>query len=48
MGESKRKQKTALAQDAEALVVDTLGGSLHVQCDETAQATPKWAVGVFC
>ena len=47
MGESKRKQKTALAQAAEAMVVDTLGGRMHVQWDETAQATPNGQLVFF-
>jgi hypothetical protein len=47
MGESKRKQKTALAQAAEAMVVDTLGGRMHMQWDETAQATPNGQLVFF-
>ena len=47
MGESKRKQKTALAQACEAMVVDTLGGRIHVRWDETAQATPNGQLVFF-
>jgi len=44
MGESKRKQKVALADSADGgdtpLVVDTLGGRVHVRWDRVAAATP--------
>jgi hypothetical protein len=46
MGESKRKQIIA-AQDAEPMVVDTLGGRMHVRWDETAQATPNGQLVFF-
>ena len=38
MGESKRKREVALATE-QAMVVDTLGGRMHVRWDEGAQAT---------
>jgi len=47
MGESKRKQKTVLAQASEAMIVDTLGGRMHVRWDETAQATPNGQLVFF-
>lgn len=38
MGERKQPSKTALAGE-EALVVQTMGGRMHVRWDETARAT---------
>jgi len=41
MSEADDAKKTALAQAGEeAMVVDTMGGRVHVRWDETAQATP--------
>lgn len=40
MGEQKHKQKIALARAKDAMTVDTLGGRMHVHCNESAQATP--------
>jgi hypothetical protein len=42
MGESDKPKKAVLAQASEdAMVVDTMGGRVHVRWDETAQATPQ-------
>lgn len=41
MGERKNRQKMAVATVSEPLVVDTMGGRIHVQWDESAQATPN-------
>jgi hypothetical protein len=46
MGESKRKREVALATEA-AMVVDTLGGRMHVRWDESAQATPNGQLVFF-
>ena len=51
MGESKRKQKVALAEGAEGgdtpQVVDTLGGRMHVRWDRGAAATPHGQLVFF-
>lgn len=47
MGEQRRKQKAALAQASEAMVVDTLGGRMQVRWDEGAQATPNGQLVFF-
>jgi hypothetical protein len=47
MGEYKRKQKTAVTVATEAMVVDTLGGRMHVHWDDTAQATPNGQLVFF-
>jgi hypothetical protein len=51
MGESKRKQKAALAQGQvgcdEPQVVDTLGGRMHVRWDGGAAATPHGQLVFF-
>jgi len=48
MGEGKEPKKTALAQASEdAMVVDTMGGRVHVRWDETAQATPHGQIVFF-
>ena len=51
MGESKRKQKVALADGAESgdkpQVVDTLGGRMHVRWDRQAAATPHGQLVFF-
>ena len=47
MGEHKRKQKMALALATDAMVVDTLGGRMHVHWDDTAQATPNGQLVFF-
>ena len=51
MGESKRKQKVALADGAEGgdtpQVVDTLGGRMHVRWDRQAAATPHGQLVFF-
>ena len=49
MGEVIEQQKTVLARASEdAMVVDTMGGRMHVRWDETAQATPHGQIGVLC
>jgi hypothetical protein len=46
--EAKEAKKTALAQASEdAMVVDTMGGRVHVRWDETAQATPHGQIVFF-
>jgi hypothetical protein len=46
MGEANEPKKTMLAQASEdAMVVDTMGGRVHVRWDETAQATPHGQIG---
>jgi len=48
MGEADDAKKTALAQAGEAaMVVDTMGGRVHVRWDETAQATPHGQIVFF-
>ena len=48
MGESAEPKKTALAQASEdAMVVDTMGGRVHVRWDEAAQATPHGQIVFF-
>ena len=51
MGEARRKQKNAVAQREggadEAMVVDTLGGRMHVRWDDSAQATPNGQLVFF-
>jgi hypothetical protein len=48
MSESKRPTKTVLAGAAsEAMVVDTLGGRMHVRWDEQAKATPHGQLVFF-
>ena len=51
MGESKRKQKVALADSADGgdtpQVVDTLGGRMHVRWDRDAAATPHGQLVFF-
>jgi len=48
MGEAKEPKKTALAQASEEqMVVHTMGGRVHVQWDETAQATPHGQIVFF-
>ena len=51
MGESKRRQKAALAASAQggdpAQVVDTLGGRMHVRWDRDAAATPHGQLVFF-
>jgi Transposase DDE domain group 1 len=48
MGEANEAKKTALAQASEdAMVVDTMGGRVHVRWDETAQATPHGQIVFF-
>ena len=48
MGEANEPKKTALAQASEdAMVVDTMGGRVHVRWDETAQATPHGQIVFF-
>ena len=49
MGEVIEQQKTVLARASEdAMVMDTMGGRMHVRWDETAQATPHGQIGVLC
>ena len=48
MGEDIEQKKTVLAQASEdAMVVDTMGGRMHVRWDETAQATPHGQIAFF-
>ena len=48
MGERKESNKTALAAAVEeALVVQTMGGRVHVRWDETARATPHGQLVFF-
>jgi Transposase DDE domain group 1 len=48
MGEHIELKKTPLAQASEAaMVVDTMGGRMHVRWDETAQATPHGQIVFF-
>ena len=51
MGESRRKRKgaelTAAGGVDEAMVVDTLGGRMHVRWDEGAPATPNGQLVFF-
>src|SRR5207237_10626617 len=48
MGEPKRPIKTALAKGSEhAMVVQTMGGRVHVRWDETARATPHGQLVFF-
>ncbi len=48
MSEADDAKKTALAQAGEeAMVVDTMGGRVHVRWDETAQATPHGQIVFF-
>jgi Transposase DDE domain group 1 len=47
MGEARRPSKTALAAASEAMVVQTLGGRVHVRWDESAQATPHGQLVFF-
>ena len=48
MSEANEPKKTVLAQASEdAMVVDTLGGRVHVRWDESAQATPHGQIVFF-
>ena len=48
MGEAEEPKKMVLAQASEdAMVVDTMGGRVHVRWDETAQATPHGQIVFF-
>jgi hypothetical protein len=48
MGEANEPKRTMLAQASEdAMVVDTMGGRVHVRWDETAQATPHGQIVFF-
>ncbi len=48
MGERRMSSKTALAvASEEALVVQTMGGRMHVRWDETAKATPHGQLVFF-
>jgi hypothetical protein len=48
MGDTYEPRKTALAKASEdAMVVDTMGGRMHVRWDETAQATPHGQLVFF-
>ena len=48
MGESNGPKKSMLAQASEqAMVVDTMGGRMHVRWDEAAQATPHGQLVFF-
>jgi hypothetical protein len=48
MGDSNEPKKAVLAQASEdAMVVDTMGGRMHVRWDETTQATPHGQIAFF-
>ncbi|AWB32446.1 hypothetical protein [Orrella marina] len=47
MGERKNKKKMALATVSEPMEVDTMGGRIHVQWDESAQAIPSGPLVFF-
>ena len=48
MDEADKPKKTALAQASQdAIVVDPMGGRVHVRWDETAQATPQGQIVFF-
>ena len=48
MGDTFEPKKTALAKASEdAMVVDTMGGRMHVRQDKTAQATPHGQLVFF-
>ena len=48
MGEGIEQKETVLAQASEdAMVVDTMGGRMHVRWDETAQATAHGQIAFF-
>ena len=48
MSQANEPKKTVLAQASEdAMVVDTMGGRMHVRSDETAQATPHGQIVFF-
>ena len=48
LGEVIEHEKPVLAQASEdAMVVDTMGGRMHVHWDETAQATPHGQIAFF-
>ena len=48
MGERNEVKKTELARASEdAMVIDTMGGRMHVRWDETAQATPHGQIVFF-
>ena len=48
MGESEELKNTVLAQASEdAMVAHTMGGRMHVRCDDTAQATPHGQIVFF-
>jgi hypothetical protein len=47
MGEARRKRALALGGAEELVVVDTLGGRMHVRWDETAPATPNGQLVFF-
>ena len=48
MSEANEPKKTALAQASEdAMVVDTMGGRVHVRWDDKAQATPHGQIVFF-
>ncbi|MDH3461277.1 MAG: hypothetical protein OEM00_09955, partial [Burkholderiaceae bacterium] len=48
MGEMIEPKKAVLAQASEdVMVVDTMGGRMHVRWDETAQATPHGQLVYF-
>jgi len=47
MGERKNTPKTAVATVSEPMVVDTMGGCIHVQWDESVQATPNGQLVFF-
>src|SRR6186713_1168808 len=48
MGEADEPKKTALARASEdVMVVQTMGGRMHVRWDETARATPHGQVVFF-
>ncbi len=47
MGEAKIRSKSAVSASIEPLIVDTPGGRIHVQWDQTASATPNGQLAFF-
>jgi hypothetical protein len=47
MGEAKRREKQAIIERMEPMIVDTPGGRIHVQWDRDASATPNGQLTFF-
>jgi hypothetical protein len=47
MGEAKARSKSAVIAGIEPLIVDTPGGRIHVQWDQTSSATPNGQLAFF-